>query len=191
MVGLTGPGAGPGGTRWAKPNLVGELVTIRPFREADVEPAWEMVNEPEGQDLTATHETFDPEQIRQWYLSRNEQDDRLDLAIEENATAEFVGEVVLNEYEPSEETASFRISLRGPAWFGRGLGTEATQLIIDHGFDTIGLRSITLEVLARNPRARRSYEKVGFRVTGQSFEDGEDWIHMTIDRPSNPPEDNP
>lgn len=170
-------------TRWAKPTIVGDLITLRPFLAEDIGAAWEMVNDPEGNDLTATEEAFEYEQIESWYRGRNDADDRLDLAIVENATGDWAGEVVLNEYSEQTEEASFRISLRGPPWFGRGLGTEATELIIGHGFDHVGLKRITLEVLARNPRAQRAYEKAGFVKTGDSFEDGEDWVHMAIDRP--------
>jgi RimJ/RimL family protein N-acetyltransferase len=167
---------------WAKPTLTGRLVELRPFTEADYEPAFEMLNDPVGADLTDTDETFTMEQAVNWYSTRNQQDGRIDLAIIERATGEFAGEVVLNEYEPARNTCSFRISLRGPGWFGRGLGTEATELIVAHGFDHVGLDRIELEVLARNPRARRAYEKSGFEVTAEVHEDGEDWVHMAITR---------
>lgn len=167
-------------SRWSKPTIIGELVTLRPFVPEDIGPIWEMINDPEGNDLTATDEAFDFGQIEAWYGGRNDAADRLDLAIVEKATGAWAGEVVLNEYQPETEEASFRISLRGPAWFGRGLGTEATNLIVAHGFDHVGLRRITLEVLARNPRAQQAYLKAGFERTGESFEDGEDWVHMAI-----------
>jgi len=102
------------------------------------------------------------------------------LAIVENATGEFAGEAVLNEYLADVETANFRIALRGPAWYGRGLGTEATRLIVDHGLNTVGLHRITLEVLARNQRAVRAYEKAGFRRTGEILEHGQAWTQMEI-----------
>ncbi len=166
--------------RWAKPTLVGELVTLRPFIPEDVDGAWEMVNDPIGNELTATTAAFTRAKIDDWYATRNAQDGRLDLAIEENLTGEFAGEVVLNEYDAEQESANFRIVLRGPQWFGRRLGGEATRLIIGHGLETIGLREITLGVLARNPRARRAYERVGFTTTSEYREDGEDWISMSI-----------
>lgn len=50
---------------------------------------------------------------------------------------------------------------------GRGLGTEATRLIVGHGFERLGLHRISLEVCAFNPRARRLYEKVGFLPEGE------------------------
>ncbi len=166
--------------RWAKPTLVGELVTLRPFLAEDVDGAWEMLHDPLSNDLTATKASFTRAQIDTWYATRNDEDDRLDLAIEENATGEFVGEAVLNEYDAAHESANFRVVLRGPDWFGRGLGGEATRLIVRHGLDTIGLREITLGVLARNPRARSAYERAGFIATKEYEEDGEVWIEMRI-----------
>ncbi|WP_374208014.1 GNAT family N-acetyltransferase [Streptomyces sp. MUM 203J] len=50
--------------------------------------------------------------------------------------------------------------------YGRGLGTEATRLIVGHGFETLRLRRISLEVCVFNARARRVYEKAGFVAEG-------------------------
>ena len=167
---------------WDAPVLVGERVTLRQLDARDADAVWEMVNDDEGNNLTATVATFTREQVDEWCRSRPERKDRLDLAIVDNTTDEFVGEAVLSDFEPERESCNFRISLRGPAWYGRGLGTEATRLIIDHGLDAIGLSAITLEVLARNPRARSVYAKVGFVVVRQFDDDGDAWIEMSITR---------
>jgi RimJ/RimL family protein N-acetyltransferase len=66
---------------------------------------------------------------------------------------------------------------------GRGLGTEATRLIVGYGFDQLGLHRIELEVYAFNPRARRAYEKVGFVAEGVLRDalwwDGE-WVDAVV-----------
>ncbi len=165
---------------WTNPTLEGELVLLRPFVEADLAPAWEMLNDPVGKDLTATTTQFGFEQVQEWYLAREQQIDRIDLAIVERSTGQFAGEVILLDRDAQSRSCSFRISLRGPAWFGRGLGTEATTLLVQHGFRRLDLQRIELEVLARNSRARRTYEKAGFVVTDETTEDGEDWIHMAM-----------
>jgi RimJ/RimL family protein N-acetyltransferase len=64
-------------------------------------------------------------------------------------------------WEPSS-WRSFRIALAGPHAFGRGYGTEATRLVLDFAFDTVGLHRVGLEVFDFNPRAQRVYEKCGF-----------------------------
>ena len=167
--------------RWSKPTVVGERVVLRPIVASDAEGMWESVNDPEGLDLTATTATITREQTEAWCASRASQDDRLDLAIVEAATGEYAGEVVLNEHDAEADSANFRIGLRGPAYYGRGLGSEATRLVVDHALRTMGLRRLTLGVLARNPRALRAYEKAGFREVGRHTEDGEEWVDMAID----------
>jgi RimJ/RimL family protein N-acetyltransferase len=168
--------------RWAKPVLGGERVTLRPMTAADADMLWELVNDPTGNDLTATTADFTRERIDDWAATRAACCERLDLVIVDNATGEAAGEVVLNEYDPADDSCNFRIALRGPAWFGRGLGGEATQLIIAHGLGPVGLRRITLSVLRRNPRAIRAYERAGFNATGERHEDGEDWVAMAVER---------
>jgi RimJ/RimL family protein N-acetyltransferase len=93
-----------------------------------------------------------------------------------------VGEAVLNEWEPGNRSCSFRIAL-GPAGRGLGLGTEATRLILGYGFERLGMHRISLEVFSFNPRARRVYEKAGFRAEGvlrESLRYGGQWIDATV-----------
>lgn len=170
--------------RWEAPLLGGELVTLRQLDEGDADAVWEMVNDAEGNDLTATTDTFTREQIDEWCRSRPAQDERLDLAIVDNDTDDFVGEVVLSAFDSNTNSCGFRISLRGPAWYGRGLGTDAARLVVAHGLGTIGLEAISLEVLARNPRARVVYDKLGFVTVRDFDEDDESWIEMRISRPT-------
>jgi RimJ/RimL family protein N-acetyltransferase len=59
------------------------------------------------------------------------------------------------------------------------LGTEATRLIVEYGFEKLGLGPITLEVLERNHRAHRVYEETGFSVSGSTIENREEWLSMT------------
>ena len=168
--------------RWEAPVLIGERVTLRQLDEFDADAVWEMVHDAAGNDLTATTETFTRRQIDEWCRSRPEQDERLDLAIVHNDTGDFVGEVVLNEFDPETDACSFRISLRGPEWYDRGFGTEATGLVVAHGLDTIGLSWISLEVLARNLRARAVYDKLGFTTLREFDDHDESWIEMRIRR---------
>ena len=51
-------------------------------------------------------------------------------------------------------------------YWGRGYGTDAMELILQYGFLELNLHRITLGVHSYNARARRVYEKVGFKVEG-------------------------
>lgn len=100
-----------------------------------------------------------------WYRGLAARPDRLDLAIIDRASGRCVGEAVLNELDADNDSCNFRI-LIGPDGRDRGLGTEAVRLITDHAFRTTGLWRISLEVYSFNPRARRVYERAGFRMEG-------------------------
>ena len=58
---------------------------------------------------------------RLWYRTRAEQPDRMDLAVVDPASGECVGEIVLNDWEPGNQTCNLRI-LIGPRGRGRGPG---------------------------------------------------------------------
>lgn len=149
-----------------KPTLDGDLVRLRQVTLDDLPALTPALQDPETSRLTGTHgEAPDPERTRAWYASRPDQEDRLDLAVVERATGQVAGEVVLNAWDEGNESCNFRIMLV-PGCLGRGLGTEATRLIVGHGFEKLGLHRISLEVYAFNPRARRAYEKAGFVAEG-------------------------
>ena len=165
-----------------KPTLAGDRVILRPFRDGDADVMWESFADPESTRLTGTHTVFTEEQVRAYYANRNEQTDRLDLAVEERSTGCCVGEAVLNDWNPDNQSSGFRILLTAEGR-GRGLGTEATKLIVVYGFDELRLHRIELEVYAFNPRARRVYENAGFVVEGVMRDallwDGE-WVDATL-----------
>jgi RimJ/RimL family protein N-acetyltransferase len=149
-----------------KPVLTGEKTVLRPFTAEDADVMWEIVNDPEVVRFTfepATELTLD--KLRSWYGVRTADPDRLDLAVTDRETGELVGEVVLYEWDPAARGCTFR-TLVGPRGRGRGLGSEATRLIVGHAFEQVGLHRVQLEVYADNPRARRVYEKAGFVVEG-------------------------
>lgn len=150
-----------------QPTLTGELIRLEPLRSTVLEDYLVAVNDPDVRRFTGTHGSFDRQQIKDWLATRPEHHDRADWAVIRRADDAFIGEVVLNEYDPVNESANYRIWLGGPALFGNGYGTEATRLAIDYAIQTIGLHRVTLGVYDFNGRARRVYEKCGFKVEGR------------------------
>lgn len=72
---------------------------------------------------------------------------------------------MLHEFDPADESASYRVWLAGPNMFGRGYGTGVTRLVVT--LDEVGVHRLALEVFDINRRARRVYEKCGFVVEGR------------------------
>jgi RimJ/RimL family protein N-acetyltransferase len=169
-----------------KPTLTGERVLLRPIDVADTDVLLEAMADPEIQRLTGSHpRDFDatPElrrrAVEEWYRTRHEHDDRLDLAIVDRASGECTGEIVLNEFSAPDRSVNLRIMIV-PRWVGRGLGGAAIRLLLDHAFDTVGLHRVSLGVYPFNPRAVHVYEKAGFQVEGR-FRDALRWDGEYVD----------
>ena len=156
------------------PVITGSLVTLRPYEPADLPHVLEALADPEVARLTgsvnsdeeASRPTVDVDHVRGWYEGLAARDGRLDLMVVDNATGTWVGEVVLNDWDPDNETCNFRV-LIGPRGRDRGLGTEATRLLLDHAFAHLPVHRVSLGVYAFNPRAQHVYEKVGFVLEGR------------------------
>ncbi len=88
---------------------------------------------------------------------------------------EYAGHVGLFGVDAKDRSATFGIVL-GPPFWSRGLGTDATRLMVRYGFRELGLHRIELRVFADNERAVAAYTAAGFGVEGRlrdaTFHDG-------------------
>lgn len=150
-----------------QPTLEGALVRLVPLTEAVYADYWAAMEDPEVTRLTGSHGSFEPEQVRSWLRTRRDQHDRADWAVLRRSDDAFLGEAVLNDLDPDNESASYRVWLAGPAVFGHGYGTETTRLVVEHALGPAGLHRLSLEVFDHNPRARHVYEKCGFVLEGR------------------------
>lgn len=163
-----------------KPIIIGNRVILRPFENQDIEPMITILNEPELKKLTGSvtndrdanieMDEDERKRVEDWYKSRNDQTDRLDLAIVMKETNHIIGELVFNEYDECTNNVNFRV-LISHSYLNRGLGSEAIQLFVQYGFEELCLHKISLEVFSFNPRAERVYTKIGFKLEGIKRED--------------------
>jgi RimJ/RimL family protein N-acetyltransferase len=130
------------------------------------EGCWAMLQDGEGKRLTGTHRDFTRAQAAAWLRQIVGRDDRADWAVIREQDRRHIGEVVLNDLDADNASMNLRIALFGDGAIGRGFGTQATAAVVAYGFDVVGLHRIELGVYDFNVRARRSYEKVGFRREG-------------------------
>lgn len=82
----------------------------------------------------------------------------------------LVGEIRLDNVDLHDRRASMAIGILDPALLGKGLGSEAIRLLLQHAFADLHLHRIGIRVLAYNQRAIRAYEKCGFVIEGRERE---------------------
>jgi len=146
--------------------IQGTKIYLRGFEMRDKEAVFAGANEPVGARLTGTHGGgFTMEQIEKYIEMNIEGDGRFAwlICLPDDTP---VGEVVINQMDEDNRSASIRIALFNPQYFGKGYGTEAMKLAVDYGFKHGNLHRIELGVYDFNPRAIHVYEKVGFKLEG-------------------------
>lgn len=75
-----------------------------------------------------------------------------------------IGNVTLRGIDRENGSAELAIVISDKSQLGRGLGTNALDCIVDFGMGELRLERIYLHVFDYNARARRSYEKAGFKT---------------------------
>lgn len=166
----------------------GDRVRLRRFREDDLRQLDAWWNDPEwmifqGGRIAPVPEATTSEMFRAW--SSNTSHRAYGFSIESTGTGELVGHVTVWGIDPVVRAGTLAIIIGGEH-VGQGFGTDAMRVMMRFVFEELGINKIELQVWSYNERARRTYEKVGFRVEGTrrdaTFHDGRYWdeIHMGI-----------
>ena len=78
-----------------------------------------------------------------------------------------IGFTGLQQVDFENRTAEYAILIGETDAWGKGYGTEVTQLMRDYAFDSLGLISLHLRVYEYNLGGVRAYERAGFRHAGR------------------------
>jgi RimJ/RimL family protein N-acetyltransferase len=113
-----------------------------------------------------TRQMTQPE-IQRFFEVRMLAPDALAYSIVELSSGRLIGFTTFSALDGDNGSVMFHITIGERDAWGRGLGTEATQLMLQHAFERLGLHRVGLAVFSYNTRAIRAYEKAGFRIEGR------------------------
>jgi RimJ/RimL family protein N-acetyltransferase len=170
---------------WFREVLTGRLVTLRRHVPQNVAAFRRWYADPEIARLARYQQTpMRPEEIERFFAARVVGPDALAMAVHERATGRLIGTCAFSQLDGDNGSALYHITIGESDAWGRGYGTEATQLMIDHAFGTLGLHRIALFVFEFNVRAIRAYKRCGFVIEGRSREsiwrDGRWWDELAM-----------
>jgi RimJ/RimL family protein N-acetyltransferase len=151
------------------PVLSGELVRLSVLDlDKDVEEWAGWMQDSEYQRLldTGPSSLFTPATIRSWLEKEGGQNDLI-FVIRALPEDRVVGFIDLSGFNWPARSAWVAIGIGAAEFRGRGLGTEAMQLLARYAFEQLNLNRINLTVFGYNPQAIRSYEKAGFVHEGR------------------------
>jgi RimJ/RimL family protein N-acetyltransferase len=171
--------------QWFPEFIEGRSVMLRRHVPANVTAFQRWYSDPEVARLARYQDgPMRPDEIDRFFQLRALGTESLTMAIHEATTDRLIGSCAFSQVDGENGSAMYHITIGEKDMWGRGLGTEATQLMLDHAFGTLGLHRIALTVFAFNERAIRAYQRCGFVIEGRSREsiwrDGRWWDELAM-----------
>lgn len=148
--------------------ICGKRLRLRALELADREVFRQFVNDPEVMGGSNSFRPVSQSAQEKWFESAALSSSDSWFAIEtleESAVA--VGTCCLVDWDPVVRQAELRIRIGDRQYWGKGLGREACELLIEHGFSDLNLERIWLRVFSNNERAANLYQSLGFALEGR------------------------
>jgi len=170
---------------WFPERIEGNLVVLRRHVADNVAAFRRWYGDPEVARLARYQDTpMREDEVNRFFQVRALGPESLTMAIHERSTNRLIGTCAFSQLDGENGSAMYHITIGEKDTWGRGYGTEATQLMLDHAFTTLGLHRIALSVFEFNERAIRAYATCGFLTEGRAREavwrDGRWWDELSM-----------
>ena len=155
------------------PFLIGKQIYLRPLERDDLNERYlRWLNDPEvSRYLESGLFPQTQSDLEGFYNGVVGSSKQVVLAIADKESNQHIGNIKLGPINWVHRRATLGILIGEKEFWGKGISTEATRLMVEYAFQRLNLRRIVLGVYAEHQAAVRSYEKVGFKIEGRFRED--------------------
>jgi RimJ/RimL family protein N-acetyltransferase len=166
------------------PFLIGSTTYLRPLEKTDAPTLVSWFNDSDVTRFLRWYRPMSLEQEEKFLdkLQASEMD--VILGIVTGPDDRLIGTCGLHHVDTRSRNAEFGISIGDKGYWGKGHGSEATRLMVDHAFATLNLNRVWLQVFEYNERGIKTYEKAGFRLEGRcrqhTYREGRYWDELMM-----------
>jgi glutamate-1-semialdehyde aminotransferase/RimJ/RimL family protein N-acetyltransferase len=104
------------------------------------------------------------EDLKDYIKEKNKKEDCLFFGIFDIKDNTHIGNIKLEPIDFVEKKAELSLIIGNMNYWGKGIGTEATNLLVNLAFKKLNLLKVGLGVISENKRAIIVYKKAGFKV---------------------------
>lgn len=144
--------------------IQGERIYLRQLIESDASQEYcNWLNDPEVNKFLETRQST-IEELKEYIKKQLSDPNSIFFGIFDKEKDLHIGNLKLEPIDREKKSAVVGILIGNKYFWGKGLGTEAINLVVKYAFEELGLEKIELGVIANNLWAIRSYEKAGFKI---------------------------
>lgn len=141
------------------------MIRLRRLEEKDIPGMLEWMHEPEINRWFRFDAASMTEERAGKFIAGSFSDTNRHYAIADDDD-NYLGTISLEDIDRENAHALYAVSLRADAR-GQGIALSATKMLLEIAFRELDLERVYLNVLSDNERAKRFYEKAGFRYEGR------------------------
>lgn len=160
------------------PFLIGEKIYLRTIDASDLTDAYRNWFNDADVCQYNSHHRFPryQDEMEEYYRSVIQSKDNLVLAICDKKNDEHIGNISLQGIDLINRSAELAIIIGEKEYWHKGIGYEASRLLISHGFESLNLNRIFCGTTENNIGMQKLAESIGFKREGiarqSMFKDG-------------------
>jgi len=144
--------------------IEGKRIYFRSLTEKDATKRYcQWLNDPEVNQYLET-KAVTVAGLKKYIKRKNEDPNSLFLGIFFKKNNQHIGNIKLEPINFSLYNATLGLLVGDKNYWGMGIGTEATKLLVNYAFQKLNLKEVNLAVISENIAALKVHEKVGFKV---------------------------
>lgn len=148
--------------------LAGRRIELDPVEEADLDELFEVGSDREIWRLTSV-DYSDPDLFYPNFaaaLRERELGKAYPFLIRLRENRQIIGTTRFLDIQPQDLKLEIGVTWMASAFWGSGINLECKQLLLAHGFETLGANRVQFRAKADNARSRRALEKIGATFEG-------------------------
>ena len=155
------------------PYLYAKRIRLRAAEKEDITAFLRWVNDEDVTEnllLTAPMSRFEEEQWYDSMMKKPASEHVLVIEVKDPSPGQdyrLIGTCQFHNIDWRNRSAEIGIMIGEKSFWDQGYGTETMRLLLQHGFNTLNMHRIWLQVYAKNKRGIRAYEKAGFIHEGK------------------------
>ena len=155
------------------PFITGETVDLAVQVSDMASMVCKWVNDPKVRRYSRTVMPLSLDEVKKWFepSSENTLQDFIIFAIWHKIDKKPIGNVALNRINWVNRSAYAFLTIGEPEYWGAGIATETTKLLLQYAFEELNLNKVIGQVIIDNVGSWKVAEKAGFVFEGISRED--------------------
>jgi len=142
--------------------------------QSDATPFW--YGELQG-DKIPTHEQFLKDWKKYYFDGSAPEKGRCFVILVDDKA---IGQINYNEIDRRDNSVELDIIIAEYKHKNKGYGTDALQTLSKYLFLIMNIQKCWVDVIYKNPRAIRAYQKAGFKITKTFFDMGIECLHLEL-----------